>query len=340
MTDVLVVGGGPVGLVTALQLHRAGLQVRVLERRGVPVDKACGEGLMPAATRALAGLGVCPTGRPFTGISYLDGSRRVLAPFRAGQGLGVRRTELSAALVEHAQAAAIPIERISVTGVEQGPGGVRAGGVRARYLVAADGLHSPIRRQLGLHQPAPAGRPPRWGLRRHYSLAPWSDQVEVYWSREAEAYVTPVAEDLVGVAVLTGRRCSFEESLTAFPQLHERLAGVSAGQVSGAGPLRQRVRSRVAGRVLLVGDAAGYVDALTGEGLAVGFECARRLADCLAAGRPDRYEQQWQQATRRYRWLTGALVTAAQNPLARRAIVPAADRLPWAYRQVVHQLAR
>ncbi len=337
MIDVLVVGGGPVGLVSALQLHRAGLSVTVVEQRESPIDKACGEGLMPAAVRALNTLDVKVTGFEFAGIRYLDRQRSVLAPFIDGAGRGVRRTALQAALEQAVTDAGIPIERARVADVEQDGTTVTAAGISARYLVAADGLHSPIRRQLGLEQTR-RGRP-RWGQRQHYPVSPWADAVEVYWSDSAEAYVTPLADNLIGVAVLTGNQAPFDQILQAFPQLVDRLGGASGAGVRGAGPLRQRVSRRVAGRVLLVGDAAGYVDALTGEGLAVGFSCAAALAGCLAADQPERYERSWRRATRRPRLLTEGLLLAAQHRLARKAIVPAAHAMPWFYRQIVNQLA-
>ena len=91
-----------------------------------------------------------------------------------------------------------------------------AGGIRARYLAAADGLHSPIRTGLGLGMPA--GRTRRWGIKRHIAIAPWSDYVEVYWSAHTEAYVTPVADDCVGIAILTSQQGRFEQHLDAFPR--------------------------------------------------------------------------------------------------------------------------
>jgi flavin-dependent dehydrogenase len=90
------------------------------------------------------------------------------------------------------------------------------------------------------------------------------------------------------------------------------------------------VRRRVApgGRVLLVGDASGYVDALTGEGLSVGLAQARALAACLAAGRPQDYERRWRRVSRRSNLLTAALLAARRNPLLGPRIVPAARALP------------
>jgi len=194
MIDVPVVGGGPAGLATAIACAQRGLSVTVAEPREGPIDKACGEGLMPSAVRRLAGLGVHPKGHVVTGIRYLDSHGQVEALFRRGPALGVRRTTLHSALADRASELKIPVLPVRVTefsqrdstdarrtgsgqGVvrtgsdaasggagqrgqdeftagESGPG-VTAAGIHARYLVAADGLHSAIRRACGL-DPRPA----------------------------------------------------------------------------------------------------------------------------------------------------------------------------------------
>ncbi|GAA2455541.1 NAD(P)/FAD-dependent oxidoreductase [Streptomyces glaucus] len=337
--DLLVVGGGPAGLATALHAARAGLEATVWEQRAGTVDKACGEGLMPGAVAALAALGVHPPGHDLRGVRYVAGPRRADADFRAGPGRGVRRTALHAALREAVLAAGVRIEQRTVRRVGQDGTGVVVDGIRAGHLVAADGLHSPIRRALGLHRPRRARR--RHGLRRHYALTPWSDRVEVHWARDAEAYVTPVADGLVGVAMLTAGRGTYDDHLAAFPELRERLAGAgTAGPVRGAGPLRQGASARTAGRVLLVGDAAGYVDALTGEGIALALAQASAAVRAVVGGDLAAYEREWRRLTRRYRWLTHALLAATRVPPVRAALVPAAQRLPRLFSATVDALAR
>ena len=374
MIDVLVVGGGPVGLATAIACTRAGLTVAVAEPRRGPIDKACGEGVMPAAVRRLAALGVTPSGHPIRGIRYLDGRHRADARFRHGDGLGVRRTVLHAALASRAAALGITVLPARVTSFERHPTHVCAAGVEARYLVAADGLHSTIRRRLERDSaaagspsvPAPGARgavtprggassrggSSRYGLRRHYRIAPWTDLVEVHWAAHAEAYVTPVGDDLIGVALLLGNggnngdppggeRGAFDSRLSAFPALAERLAGApDASEVRGAGPMRQDVRRRVHGRVLLVGDASGYLDALTGEGIGVGLAQAEALAACLAADQPADYERAWRRVSAPAWRLTAGLLWSRNQPLLGTRLVPAAQHIPGLFSILVNHAAQ
>jgi len=332
-TDLLIVGGGPGGLATALHARAQGLSVIVAEPRDNPIDKACGEGLMPGGLTELTSLGVDPAGMPFQGIAYVSEHRRAEARFRGGPGRGVRRTTLHAALAARAKEQDTDWIRTKVTSVEQDAHGVTAAGVRAKYLVAADGLHSTVRRAVGIK--VTAGTPRRYGVRRHFKVPVWSEFVEVHWSRWGEAYVTPVEPDLVGVAILSRQK----PELDWFPWLADHLHGASPGQARGCGPLRQVVSRRVAGRVLLVGDAAGYEDALTGEGISLAVKQAAAAVRAIVDDAPSSYERAWHRATRNYRLLTRGLVLASTPLAARRAIVPACELLPGVFGRAVNVLA-
>ena len=133
MRDLLVVGGGPAGLATALYAARAGLDVEVWDKRAGTIDKACGEGLMPGAVTALESLSVKPEGHDLVGIRYLAGSRSAEAPFRAGVGRGVRRTTLHAALRDAALDLGVPLSQRAAVSVTP----VRRLGARRRRLGSA-----------------------------------------------------------------------------------------------------------------------------------------------------------------------------------------------------------
>jgi flavin-dependent dehydrogenase len=307
--------------------------VIVEARRGV-VDRACGEGLMPAALAALAVIGVEPSegGQPFGGIRYVAGARVAEATFPGGaRGLGLARTELHAALRAAAERAGVELhDGVRATGLIAEGIATDAGEIRARFVVGADGLRSRVRSWAGLAR-AP-GRPARFGVRRHLALAPADARVEVHFGRGAEAYLTPLAPDRIGVALLwEGPARGFDALLAErFPEpLRARLAGGRAlGRDLGRGPFGQRARAAARGRVALVGDAGGYVDPLTGEGLALAFEEARALAPALARGDLAAYARASARLRRLPEALTRLALFAARRPRLLSRVVAALARDP------------
>ncbi len=342
--DVLIAGGGPVGLYAAIEAARAGLHATVLEARPGVLDKACGEGLMPAAVTALERAGVQPVRKyPFVGIRYVEGAACAEGRFADGSGWGVRRTELHRALRDRAEEVGVTVLEHRVTDVRHDGHGVVVDGLRADYLLAADGLRSPVRRRLKLE--APPRYPARYGLRRHFRVRPWSRFVEVHWHPLGEAYVTPVADDEVGVALLFDDRShphggddGFAAMLERFPGLAQHLASATpTSSARGAGPFEQRSLRVVDGRVLLVGDAAGYLDPITGEGLRLGFLAAIAAVDAIVSGDTARYEAQWQALMRRYWWMTAALLALRRSPF-RALMIPTLRRTPRLFDWVLGQL--
>ena len=342
MRDLVVAGGGPVGMAAALHAHRAGLDVVVREPRPGPIDKACGEGLMPGAVAELAALGVEPRGHDIAGIRYLDGHggrAGVAARFGAGPGRGVRRTVLHAALAEQLAVAGIDVEPRPVRSVRDGGDHLEVDGEPTRYLVAADGLHSPTRRLVGLEAGRPSGRR-RFGLRCHVQQAPWSDFVEVHWSPRAEAYVTPVDDDLVGVAILTGAADGLRRGAGRLPRA-ARTARRASGR--GCGVPAPCASGCARGRPAACCSSATPPATSTRSPARASPSVSPRRGPRWPASPPtvpSDYERQARRIGLRQEVLTHALLLATGSPVLRRRLVPAAERLPWVFSTAVNQLAR
>ena len=168
------------------------------------------------------------------------------------------------------------------------------------------------------------GHARRFGVRRHYRLRPWSSFVEVHWGHGGEAYVTPVGENEIGVALLWHEPpASYEDGLARFPDLAARLDGAAVtSSLKGAGPFRQNVSSVHRGNVVLVGDAAGYLDALTGEGMALGLRSARALIASLSSGGGFlEYEARYRKLRLRYDFMTELALVLTQHPSLRRFVI-------------------
>ena len=324
-TDILVIGGGPAGLATAIAASQRGFAVTVADGAQATIDKVCGEGLMPQAVEALRKIGIHAAeldGHILEGIRFINGKTVAQATFSPGPGFGVRRTVLHRRLVEHAWKAGVELRwNTSVAGLDA-DGAVAAGRrLDAHWVVGADGLRSRVGRWIGLEPGQQAGF--RYAFRRHYDLQPWSNYVEIYWGRRMQAYVTPVGPKEVCVVCLAHdprvRSISWSQE---FPELAARLGAAQlTGVERGAITMTRRLPRVYRGRVALAGDASGSVDAITGEGLSLGFRQAQALAGALAAGDLSQYQRAHRRLMRRPTLMARLLLLLDRDPaLCHRAL--------------------
>ncbi len=194
--DIFVVGGGPAGLAAGIAARIKGFDVVVADAAQPPIDKACGEGLMPDSLEALRRLGIAldpDQSFAFRGIRFLGEGGSVAADFPRDCGIAVRRVRLHQALIDRAQEVGVKLQwRICVKDL---------GDIQARWIIGADGQNSRVRKWASLD--ATRSESFRYGFRRHYRMRPWTDFMEVYWGPGCQMYVTAVAHDEICVALLT-----------------------------------------------------------------------------------------------------------------------------------------
>ena len=334
MPHVLIAGGGVGGASLAILLGRLGIEVELFERGTFPREKPCGEGLMPAGVDALERMGLASAvgGTPFYGVRYVFPNFMLKGSFplrngRRTEGRGQRRLLLDEVLFNAAAntpgVSAYTSANVNAPVIEHGrvTGLIVDGTVRRGDLVvAADGLMSPIRKALGLDWPL---RRRRFGLRMHYRTRPGCDQpqwVDVFPRHGYELYVTPLPEGEVLVAALVeaGRlngpaEKEFESWVNAEPELADRLNGAEKiSPLAGCSPLGARATCGVVPGAVLLGDAAGCLDPITGSGMAQAIASAERLSAYIAQTEVPQEEWMWKFERERQVMLRGRdLVTAS-----------------------------
>ena len=339
-TDVFVIGGGPAGLAAAIAARQQGFRVMVADGAQVPIDKPCGEGLMPDGIAALEKLGIAVHAEdcyPFLGIRFLSGGLAVDAAFPKGaSGKGVRRTILHPLIADRARDLGVDmLWRTTVTGISAD--GVDLGDrkIQARWIIGADGGNSRVRRWAGLD--AFRSRDCRYAFRQHYRIAPWTDRMELHWGRRGEIYVTPVSKDEVCVALISrDPKLRLGDALPQFPELQARLNGAEvSSSEKGAQTATCKLKQVSRGNVALIGDASGTVDAITGEGLCLAFSQAMVLADCLRAEDLSRYEREHRKLALRPFLMARLMLTLDGRPRLQRRTLQVFRKRPDVFRRLL-----
>jgi flavin-dependent dehydrogenase len=290
MPDVLICGGGPAGAIAGIVLARAGIRVRLLDRARFPRDKLCGDSINPGAIAVLRRLGlagIAEAGLPLGGM-MVTGESGVSVVGRYGEGVCGRtlsRSDLDMALIRAAAAAGVDVDEGTlvrgpahdgdkVTGLFVAGCDGRSVRLTARMTIAADGGRSRIARALGLA--CHAERPRRWAVGAYFeAVEGTSDLGEMHVRRDRYIGVAPLPGGLTNACVVTADRRALSDP-AALLERTLRTDATLAGRFAGArrvtppqclGPLAVESRACGAQGVLLAGDAAGFIDPMTGDGL-------------------------------------------------------------------------
>jgi geranylgeranyl reductase family protein len=353
--DVAVVGAGPAGAAAAITAAAHGLRAVCIDKAVFPRDKTCGDGLTTNALRVLEKLGLDRTEFESNGAVYVDetvlvspSGRRVALPHgRDGaHGAVMTRRGLDAALVSLARRHGIEVrEGCAAERVTQHTDHVDVDGVRARFVVAADGHWSAVRRALEPHSARDLGE---WHAVRQYFEGVRDRRLWVLFERDllpGYAWVFPLPDGRanVGYGVLRADGRSGRDLKALWPDL---LARASMREILGPDarpvepvrawpiPTRYQPARLASGRVLFAGDAAGVVDPMTGEGIAQALESGMLAVEAIARGGDvaDSYRRAVHRSLGRDLRFAAALQKLLRSPLAARAVIRAIDLSQWTRR--------
>ncbi len=306
--DVLIVGAGPAGSVAALVLARAGLRVRIVDRARFPRAKLCGDTLNPGSLALLdrlrVSLGIRGRALPVTGMIVTGpGGTRVVGEYKNGlRGAALSRHDLDLLLLEEATRAGASFDAgVVVRAPLLAADGSRLVGVRvaaqaeeydlhAPLVIAADGRHSRLAFNLGLSAYAP--RPRRWAFGAYYTdVDGLTSFGEMHIRLDGYIGIAPLPDGVTNVCLvrelgssIRGQRAEsdtlIESAIATDALLRERFA--RARRVTGIttlGPLAVESRRVGIRGLLLAGDAAGFIDPMTGDGLRFAIRGAELAAE-------------------------------------------------------------
>ena len=344
-----IIGGGPAGLATAICLSEEGHEVTLFERGTFPVDKVCGEGIMPTGVEYLTKHKILELINPddkkeFRGVRYISNNSKYLeGRFKSGFGLGIKRAVLSEAFYKKlAQLNNVTIcensELVDIYKNDESVGiEIKDGDNNKKYefdyLIGCDGIRSKVRKLCKLESNKYAEHQ-RIGARMHFETEPWSDLVEVYWKDYIEAYITPVGYNIVQFAFIWDNKSVRPQSRyrmdvglkELFPELFKRVENCKQlSKLKTVGPIAVSSKKLYKNRVILLGDAYTYLDGITGEGISIAFKEAEILADSISNHSDDfikYYEKEVKIITNNYLRMTNLALHVSYFPILRRILFP------------------
>ena len=376
MCDVLVVGAGPSGIAAALELQSTGQTVVVIDKAFFPRDKCCGDGLTTGALRILDELGFNPQTVPnWTVCSDVwlrspSGSEMQFSLPTRGQFAAIApRIELDNALVQLARSKDIRVleghEFVSISeqtsdhitiDISNSHSNNKIETVQSKFVIASDGMWSPVRKSLGMSTPGYLGE---WHAFRQYAnnvTGSAKDRLHVWFEKDllpGYAWSFPLQNGRVniGFGILRGGKYSVQQMKDLWPDLLARkhIANALGSEVvmedrHTAWPIPARVTSapHSSGRVLFIGDAACVTDSLTGEGIGQALLSGQLSAQAIVAGigreasiTRNKYEQLIRQHFFADHRMSMTLGSVLKSSLGARAALRIANLTPWTRRNFV-----
>jgi geranylgeranyl reductase family protein len=372
--DVLVVGAGPSGIAAALTLRANNFDVIVIDKAFFPRDKCCGDGLTTGALRILDEIGFDPKTVPNwtvcndVWLRSPSGSEMQFSLPTRGQFAAIApRIELDNALVQLARSKNIRVleghEFVSVREqtsdhitIDISSNNNKSETVQSKFVIASDGMWSPVRKSLGMSTPGYLGE---WHAFRQYAnnvTGSAKDRLHVWFEKDllpGYAWSFPLQDGRVniGFGILRGGKYSVQQMKDLWPNLLARkhIAGALGSGVvmedrHTAWPIPARVTSAPlsSGRVLFIGDAACVTDTLTGEGIGQALLSGQLSARAILAGinreasvTRNKYEQLVKQNFFADHRMSMALGTILKSSLGARAALRVANLTPWTRRNFV-----
>lgn len=312
-------------MAAAIAARLKNLRVTVIDPRQPPIDKPCGEGLLPEAVAALRSLGVeidSSVAAPFAGFRFSDEHSSASARIPRGKAFGLRRTALHQLLIDRATELGVSLlwgSRLS--SFDSHNVAVDGHLFPCKWIVGADGQNSNVRQSARLG--SARYRPSRFGFRLHYAVAPWTDLVEVHWGKKSQMIVTPTAANEICISLFSyDSHLRMGRALDQFPEVARRLgAACPVSTEVGAITSLGRARAVARGNVALVGDASCMVDAVSGQGLSLAFQQALHLAEALAREDLALYESAHRRLTQNAMRMTRLLLLMNASPVLRRKVL-------------------
>lgn len=322
---IAIVGAGPTGCSLAIMLASKNHDIHLFDKNSFPIDKVCGEGIMPKGAEILEDIGVYqyldPKEMSFFNEIINHDNAEISSGSLNKKALGVRRLNLSQAFYKRIKDFKnIRLhEQVKITSLSQL--------TEFHYIIGADGIHSKIRKLLKIDSFQPSLK--RCGARIHFQEKLHQDKVEVHWNQGIEAYITPVGPELTELAFIwnTDLHSPQQEGLyqgliNHFPELKTRFP-LYEGKINSYGPFPRASEEIYKDNIFLLGDALCFIDGITGEGISLGLEQAELWSQCIAHNGFDYdfYSKKINQIIKHYYFMTSFALFMSEHPTLRKFVI-------------------